>query len=154
MIAIGQKAVPFTLPDSSGNPVSLESFLGKNVVVYFYPKDNTPGCTAEACAFRDVYDIILSMGAAVIGVSPDSSESHAKFRQRHNLPFFLLSDADHAVAEAYGAWGEKHNYGKTYMGIIRSTFIVDKAGSIAAVFPKVSPEKHADEVLNALERLK
>jgi thioredoxin-dependent peroxiredoxin len=151
LIIEGQKAPGFTLPDDEEKKVSLSDYLGKKTVVYFYPKDNTPGCTKEACSFRDAFDEFLEAGAVVLGISPDSAASHAGFRKRHGLPFHLLSDRDHKVAEAYGAWGEKKLYGKTVTGIIRSTFIVDEMGMVSKVFPKVKPEGHAGEVLKALQ---
>jgi peroxiredoxin Q/BCP len=152
MIAEGHLAPDFSLPDDEGNAVSLSDFRGKKTIVYFYPRDNTPGCTKEACSFRDAFDEFMEAGAAVLGISPDSAASHAGFRKRYGLPFHLLSDRDHKVAEAYGAWGEKKLYGKTSMGIIRSTFIVDENGMVVKVFPKVKPEGHAGEVLKALHR--
>lgn len=153
MLKVGDIAPDFGLKDAEGNMITLSDFKGKKVVLYFYPKDNTPGCTKEACSFRDVYDDILAAGAVVMGVSPDSTASHQKFRNKQNLPFYLLSDEDHKVAESFGAWGEKKMYGKTYMGIIRSTFIIDEAGKIIKVFPKVKPEDHGAEILNALKQL-
>jgi len=143
-------APDFTLPSDRGEEVTLSSFRGKKVVVYFYPKDDTPGCTKEACSFRDDYDLFLERGAIVIGISPDAPSSHERFRAKHGLPFYLLSDADHSVAERYGAWGEKTRDGKTTVGILRSTFIVGEDGRIVKVFPKVSPEGHAQEVLKHL----
>lgn len=150
MLKQGDKAIEFSLKSYDGKNVSLSDFRGKKIVLYFYPKDNTPGCTKEACGFRDVYDYILEAGAVVIGISPDSQASHEKFINKFNLPFYLLSDEDHKIAEAYGAWGEKKSYGKTYMGIIRSTFIINENLEIEKVFPKVSPEHHAEEILNLL----
>lgn len=150
MLKQGDIAPDFLIKDSNGKEVSLSEFRGKKVVLYFYPKDNTPGCTKEACSFRDVYDLILAEGAVVLGISADGEASHQRFRERYGLPFYLLSDIGHSVAEAYGAWGEKKLYGKTYMGIIRSTFIIDERANIIKVFPKVKPEKHGEEVLNAL----
>ena len=150
MLKEKDKAIDFNLTDAEGNKVSLKSFEGKKVVLYFYPKDNTPGCTKEACSFRDIYDDILDTGAVVIGISPDNEASHQKFKSNFGLPFFLLSDPGHTVAEAYGAWGEKKMYGKSYMGIIRSTFIIDEKGIVIKVFPKVSPEGHGNEVLRYL----
>ncbi len=150
MIKPGDIAENFTLKTVGNKDVSLYDFKGKKIVLYFYPKDDTPGCTTEACGFRDVYDYILGEGAVVIGVSPDKEDSHEKFSRKYGLPFFLLSDPDHEVSEKYGVWGEKKSYGKTYMGIIRSTFIINEDMSIARVFHKVSPEGHAEEVLDAL----
>ena len=150
MLESGIKAPDFNLPDADGKNVKLSDFLGKKVVVYFYPKDDTPGCTKEACSFRDAYDQILEKGAVVIGISPDKAAAHVKFRKKYSLPFLLLSDENHQVAEAYGAWGEKKMYGKSYLGIIRSTFIVDEKGMLVKVFPKVSPEGHAEEILPLL----
>lgn len=150
MLKQGDKAIEFSLKSYDGKDISLSDFRGKKIVLYFYPKDNTPGCTKEACGFRDVYDYILAAGAVVIGISPDSQASHEKFINKFSLPFYLLSDEDHKIAEAYGAWGEKKSYGKTYMGIIRSTFIINENLVIEKVFPKVSPEHHAEEILNLL----
>jgi peroxiredoxin Q/BCP len=147
----GTIAPDFTLPADGGGEVSLSDYRGKKVVLYFYPKDNTPGCTTEACNFRDDYSQIITAGAAVLGVSPDSVKSHDKFKLKFNLPFALLSDPDHRVAEMYGAWGEKKMRGKTYMGIIRSTFIIDEEGRIIKVFPKVKVKTHSQEVLAVLE---
>lgn len=150
MLKQGDIAADFLLNDSDGNAVRLSQFKGKKVVIYFYPKDNTPGCTKEACSFRDVYDQILAEGAVVLGISKDDEATHQKFRKRNGLPFYLLSDVEHKVAEAYGVWGEKKLYGKAYMGMIRSTFIIDEQGRIIKVFPKVKPENHGQEVLDAL----
>lgn len=150
MLHEGDQAPDFTLPSDRGEPVTLSSFRGQRVVVYFYPKDETPGCTKEACSFRDAYDDFLAKGAVVIGISPDDPTSHERFRTRHGLPFYLLSDVDHSVAEAYGAWGEKTRFGKTSVGILRSTFVVDEKGRVLRVFPRVSPEGHATEVLQYL----
>ncbi len=151
MLDKGKKAIGFKLNNHEGKPVNLADFHGKKVVLYFYPKDNTSGCTIEAEGFRDVYDEILEKGAVVLGVSPDAQKSHEDFRSKYNLPFHLLSDEDHKVSEAYGAWGEKKMYGKSYMGILRSTFIIDGSGTITHVFPKVSPKDHAREILEALD---
>jgi peroxiredoxin Q/BCP len=140
-------APDITLTSDRGEAVTLSSFRGKRVVVYFYPKDDTPGCTKEACSFRDAYDLFLEKGAVVIGISPDAPTSHERFRAKYGLPFYLLSDPDHAVAEQYGAWGEKTSYGTKTVGIIRSTVVVGEDGRIVKVFPKVSPEGHAQEVL-------
>jgi peroxiredoxin Q/BCP len=150
MLAEGTVAPDFTLAADGGGEVSLSDYRGKKVVLYFYPKDNTSGCTTEACNFRDDYSEILAAGAAVIGVSPDSVKSHDNFKSKYTLPFVLLSDPEHEVAEAYGAWGEKKMYGRTYMGIIRSTYIIDEEGFIVKVFPKVRPKNHSQEVLAEL----
>lgn len=151
MLKVNDKAIDFNLNDAEGNEVSLSSFKGKKIVLYFYPKDNTPGCTIEAKGFKDVYDEILDKGAVVVGVSPDGQASHCRFRDKFELPFHLVSDPEHTLAEAYGSWGEKSMYGKKYMGIIRSTFIINEDQTISHVFPKVSPKTHADEILKALE---
>jgi peroxiredoxin Q/BCP len=141
-------AVPdFTLKSDDGRMVSLSDFRGQKVVLYFYPKDDTPGCTKEACSFRDDYSDLAAAGAKVIGISPDTIQSPVKFQGKYELPFTLLSDPEHCVAEMFGAWGEKKNYGRTYMGIIRSTFVIDEEGKISKVFPKVKPENHSQQVL-------
>jgi peroxiredoxin Q/BCP len=150
---VGQPAPTFTLPSSEGGEVSLESLRGQPVVLYFYPKDDTPGCTRQACAIRDSWDAFRKAGAVVLGVSPNSVESHRRFRDKYGLPFPLLADEDHAVAEAYGAWGEKKNYGKTSFGIIRSGFVIDADGTLAAAKLKIDPDKHREWALAALERL-
>lgn len=150
MLQENDYAPDFVLPSDQGEEVSLSSFRGKKVVLYFYPKDDTPGCTKEACSFRDDYSQFLIKGAVVIGVSPDQPDSHQRFRVKFGLPFYLLSDPEHKVAEMYGAWGPKTMYGKTYEGIIRSTFVIDEQGKIIKVFPKVKPEGHAQEVLALL----
>lgn len=150
MLNIGDKAIDFSLPNVDGNIIKLSDFKGKKIVLYFYPKDNTPGCTKEACSFRDIYQEILDKGAVVIGISPDSVKSHQKFKEKHNLPFYLLADESHEVCQLYDAWGEKKMYGKTYMGVKRITYVIDEDFNIMAAFPKVSPEKHGDEVLELL----
>ena len=150
MLQEGNIAPDFTLPTDGGGVVTLSDFRGQRVVLYFYPKDDTPGCTTEACNFRDDYSEIIAAGAVVLGVSPDSVKSHDKFKLKYELPFPLLSDPEHQLAEAYGAWGEKTMYGRTYMGIIRSTFVIDEEGRIVKVFPKVKPKNHSQEVLAAL----
>jgi peroxiredoxin Q/BCP len=150
MLEEGTQAPDFTLPDENGTEVSLSQFRGKKVVIYFYPKDDTPGCTKEACNFRDNYDAILEKGAVVLGVSADSQKSHQKFKSKYELPFFLLSDPDKAMIQQYGAWGEKKMYGKTYEGVIRSTYVIDEDGKIAKVFPTVKPAEHGAEVLGVL----
>jgi peroxiredoxin Q/BCP len=146
----GDPAPPFDLESSTGGRISLASLKGKPVVLYFYPKDDTPGCTKEACAFRDMEAAYKATGAVVLGVSPDGLPSHRKFAEKYGLTFPLLSDPDHAVAEAYGVWGEKKNYGRTYMGITRATFVIDGDGDIHEVWPKVKVDGHADEVLASL----
>ena len=151
MLKAGDKAPEFKVLSDQGKEVTLSQFLGKkDVILYFYPKDNTSGCTKEACSFRDQMPQIENKKAVVLGVSPDSVKSHQGFIQKQNLNFTLLSDPDHKVAEAYGAWGEKSMYGKKYMGILRSTFIIGKDGIIKKVYEKVKPEGHAEEVLQAL----
>ncbi len=150
MIAVGKKAPAFSLPSSSGANVSLKDLKGKTVVLYFYPKDNTPGCTQEACDFRDNFARIQAAGALVFGVSADSIASHRKFQQKLELPFELLSDESHTMLEAYGAWKEKSMYGRTFMGIERSTVIIDANGVVVQVFPKVKVKGHVDEILAVL----
>ena len=150
MLQEGTIAPDFTVPTDGGGEVTLSDYRGKKVVLYFYPKDDTPGCTTEACNFRDDHSEILAAGAAVLGVSPDSVKSHDKFKLKFALPFALLSGPDHQVAELYGAWGEKKMFGRTYMGIIRSTFVIDEQGKIVKVFPKVRTKSHSQEVLAIL----
>ena len=153
MVGPGDKAAPFTLLADSGQKVKLSQWKGQPVILYFYPKDDTPGCTKEACAFRDAKSKLTRMGAVILGISPDSVESHGKFRDKFQLNFPLLSDPDHAVAESYGAWREKNLYGKKSMGIQRSTFLIDTHGKIAKVWKKVNVEGHDASVLEALESL-
>ncbi len=150
MLEVGSKAPDFSLEDSEGKEVSLSEYRGGTVVLYFYPRDNTPGCTKEACSFRDAWSLFLRKGAAVLGVSPDKTASHAGFKAKHSLPFRLLSDPDRKVLRAYGAWGEKKMYGKTVEGVIRSTYVISGDGIVKAVFPKVKPEGHAREILEVL----
>ena len=150
MPRVGDEAPGFTLPSDRGDDVSLGSLRGRPVVLYFYPKDDTSGCTTQACEFRDSWADVQARGAVVLGVSPDNIASHEKFRDKFSLPFPLLADEEHAVAEAYGAWGEKSMYGRKYQGILRTTFIIDPAGRITHVFEKVKPKGHAAEVLAAL----
>lgn len=150
----GNKAPSFSLPSTEGKRVSLKDLAGKNVVLYFYPKDDTPGCTREACQFRDSLPDLESANAVVLGVSPDSLGSHEKFQKKYKLPFTLLSDEDHSVAEKYGVWREKKNYGRTYMGIVRSTFIIDREGRLSKIFSNVKVDGHAEKVLEALQSLK
>ncbi len=147
----GTKAPDFTLKDGEGKDVTLSKLKGKKVVLYFYPRDDTPGCTTEACSFRDNLARVKKKGALVFGISKDDEKSHQKFAEKFQLNFPLLSDPEGKVIEKYGAWGEKSMYGKKFMGIIRSTFIVDEDGHIMKVFPKVSPQGHAEEVLQALD---
>ena len=144
------KAPDFTLPDKDGNLVSLSSFLGKRVVLYFYPRDNTPGCTRQACAFTGAYKGFLDKDVEVIGISKDSVASHQKFAEKYNLPFILLADTNLEVIKAYGVWQEKKNYGKVSMGVVRSTYIIDAEGNIEAVMPKVKPDTNAQEILEKL----
>ena len=147
MLEVGMKAPAFTLPDKDGNLVSLSDFAGKRVVLYFYPRDNTPGCTRQACAFAAAYEAFKALDAVVIGVSKDSAASHQKFAQKHELPFILLSDPELAAIQAYGVWQEKKNYGKVSMGVVRSTFVIDENGVIEKVMPKVKPDTNAEEIL-------
>ena len=153
MLAEGDTAPDFTLPDQSGRDVSLADLRGQAVVLYFYPRADTPGCTTQACGVRDHSADYERAGARVIGISPDPVEAVAKFDDKFSLSFTLLADADHAVADAYGTWAEKSMYGKKYMGTQRATFIIDPEGRIAKVFPKVSPKTHDEVVLNALAAL-
>ncbi len=147
MLEVGTKAPAFTLNDKYGKPVSLSDFLGKKVVLYFYPKDNTPGCTRQACAFAQHHSAFEEKNVVVIGVSKDSVASHLKFAEKHDLPFVLLSDPEHTVLEAYGVWQEKKLYGKVSMGVVRSTYLIDENGVIEKVMPKVKPDTNAEEIL-------
>lgn len=150
-LKVGQKAPPITLLNEEGNKVSLSDFKGKRVVLYFYPKDDTPGCTIEACAFRDGIGEIEETGAVVLGVSPDSVESHRKFSQKYELNFPLLSDTEKKAVQSYGVWKEKSLYGRKYMGVERTTFIIDEQGKISEIFPKVKVDGHLEEVLGELD---
>jgi peroxiredoxin Q/BCP len=150
MIEEGSPAPDFTLTADDGSTVRLSDLRGTPVVVYFYPKDDTPGCTAQACGIRDAWGEFESRGAVVLGVSPDDESSHLEFKEKYGLPFTLLADTGHEVAEDYGVWVEKTNYGKTYMGIERSTFVIDADGKVARVMRRVKPDTHAREVLDAL----
>ncbi|MFW6387854.1 MAG: thioredoxin-dependent thiol peroxidase, partial [bacterium] len=143
MIEEGQKAPEFSLEDQDGRVVRLADLKGNTVVLYFYPKDDTPGCTTEACSFRDAFADIKARGAFLFGISADTTESHTKFREKYDLPFPLLSDKDASVARSYGVWGKKKMFGKTYEGIQRSTFVIGPDGVVQKVFPKVKPEEHA-----------
>jgi len=149
-LTAGDKAPDFTAKDQNGNTVSLSDFKGKTVILYFYPKDDTPGCTAEACDFRDSYQSLLGKGFEVIGVSTDDEKSHKKFITKHNLPFPLIADTDHSVVEAYGVWAEKNMYGKKYMGTVRTTFIIDPDGNIKNVIDKVDTKASSQQVLDLL----
>ena len=153
-IEVGAKAPAFTLKNGEGKTVKLSDYKGKVVVLYFYPKDDTPGCTKEACGFRDSNTAITKAGAVVLGVSPDTPESHAKFTSKFKLNFPLLADKDHLVADKYGAWREKNMYGKKMMGIQRSTYLIGKDGKVAKVWQRVKPEEHAQQVLEAVKELK
>ena len=150
MLEIGMKAPNFTLKDKNGNDVSLSDFLGKRVVLYFYPKDNTPGCTRQACAFAGAYKQFEAKGIEVIGISKDSVASHVKFAEKYDLPFVLLSDPDRIAIEAYGVWQEKKMCGKVSMGVVRTTFIIDEDGNIEKVMPKVKPDTNAADILAEL----
>jgi len=150
MLNVGDRAPDFDLQDQTGKHHTLASLEGKQAVIYFYPKDDTPGCTVEACSFRDEYAALKRKDAVVLGVSPQGEASHQKFAQKYSLPFPLLCDTEHALAEAFGAWGEKENYGRKYMGILRSTFIIGADGKISHVWPKVKTKGHGAEVLAAL----
>ena len=151
MLETGTKAPDFTLNDKDGKVVSLSDFMGKKVVLYFYPKDNTPGCTRQACAFAAAYEDFKTLDAVVVGVSKDSEASHRKFAEKYGLPFILLSDPELKAIQAYGVWQEKKNYGKVSMGVVRSTFIIDEKGLIEKVMPKVKPDTNAAEILAYLK---
>jgi len=150
MLNVGDTAPDFSSIDEKGKPVSLKEYRGKTIVLYFYPKDNTTGCTAEACDFRDNFARIKKTGAVVLGVSPDSAKSHAGFKEKYDLPFTLVSDESKKIVEAYGVWQEKSMYGRKYMGVVRTTFIIDPKGKIAHIFPKVKVKGHVDEILAQL----
>jgi thioredoxin-dependent peroxiredoxin len=150
MVEEGQDAPDFELTSDSGKVIRLSQFRGKPVVLYFYPRDDTPGCTAQACGIRDSYDDFEERGAVVLGVSPDEETSHVKFKQKYGLPFTLLADPEHVVAEQYGVWGEKKYMGRTYMGVERSTFLIDENGRIARIMRRVKPDAHVEQVLAAL----
>lgn len=150
MLEVGTQAPAFTLPDQNGNLVSLSDFAGKKVVLYFYPKDNTPGCTRQACAFAQSYPEFQARNVVVIGVSKDSVVSHLKFAQKYELPFILLSDPELRAIQAYGVWQEKKLYGKVSMGVVRSTYLIDEQGVIIKVMPKVKPDSNAQEILGFL----
>lgn len=147
---VGTLAPDFTLPDKDGNPVTLSSFRGRKVVVYFYPRDNTPGCTRQACAFAKAYDAFAQKNVVVIGISKDSVVSHQKFAQKYELPFILVSDPELQAIQGFGVWQEKKNYGKVSMGVVRSTFILNEEGVVEKVFPKAKPDTNAAEILEYL----
>lgn len=151
MLEVGKKAPDFALPDQDGNKVSLKDFAGKKVVLYFYPKDNTSGCTKEACNFRDDFPKFKKSSAVILGISPDSVNSHKKFAEKYNLPFILLSDEDKKVLEKYNVWKEKSMYGRRYMGVERTTYIIDENGKIKKIFNKVKVDGHNQEVMDALK---
>lgn len=151
MLEVGMKAPDFTLPDKDGNMVSLSDFRGQKVVLYFYPRDNTPGCTRQACAFAQNYGAFEERNVAVIGVSKDSVTSHVKFAEKHQLPFILISDPDLAAIQSYDVWKEKKSSGKVTMGVVRTTYIIDEEGIIEKVMPKVKPDTNANEILEYLE---
>jgi peroxiredoxin Q/BCP len=151
MLKEGSNAPAFTTTDTDGNTVKLKDLRGKKVVLYFYPKDDTPGCTKEACSFRDAFSDFKKKGITILGVSPDKQSAHQKFTEKYKLPFTLLSDTDHAIAEAYESWGEKKFMGRTYLGVLRNTFLIDEKGKIKKIFEKVKPEEHASEVLEAFQ---
>ena len=150
MVAEGQPAPDFELQSDTGETVRLSELRGTPVVLYFYPRDDTPGCTAQACGIRDAYGEFEQAGAVVLGVSPDSVKKHVKFKDKYDLPFTLLADPEHELAESYGVWGEKKYMGKTYWGVERSTFVIDEDGNVKRVMHKVKPDTHADEVLATL----
>ena len=152
LLNVGQKAPDFSLQDQTGKEISLSHFLGKKVVLYFYPKDNTPGCTRQACGFAAAYDAFREQDIAVIGISKDSVSSHVKFAEKYNLPFILLSDPERKAIEPFGVWQEKKMCGKTAMGVVRTTYIIDENGVISHVMPKVKPDTNAQDVLEALGR--
>jgi peroxiredoxin Q/BCP len=150
VVSEGEQAPDFTATTDAGERVSLADFGGRPVVLYFYPKDDTPGCTAQACGIRDAYGEFERAGAVVLGISPDSEAEHLKFKEKHDLPFTLLADPDHGIAERYGVWGEKQYKGRTYLGVSRTTFLIAADGTVAKVMPDVKPDTHADDVLAAL----
>lgn len=150
-LAAGLPAPDFSLDSTEGKKIALKDLRGKRVILYFYPKDDTPGCTREACDFRDAFADFKKKNTVILGVSPDNLDRHDKFKEKYNLPFPLLADPDHAVAEEYGVWKEKMNYGKKYMGIERTTFLIDDEGTIQHIFPRVKVDGHADALLGALE---
>lgn len=153
MLKENAKAPDFELQNENGDVTKLSDYLGETVILYFYPKDDTPGCTTEACNFRDDYSIYKELGVRIIGISPDSEKSHDRFKSKYELPFTLLSDKNHQVSESYGVWGKKKFMGKEYFGVKRTTFIIDKKGKIAKVFEGVKPATHSDDVLEVIKAL-
>lgn len=153
MVSVGKSAPAFSLDTDAGERLSLKDLKGRPVVLYFYPKDDTPGCTVEACEFRDAFPRFKGTKAVILGISPDSVKSHQKFKEKFDLPFTLLADEDHAIAEKYGVWQKKSMYGRTYMGIARTTFVIDKDGKVAKVFERVKPKGHAEAVEQAIDEL-
>lgn len=150
MLNAGQKSPSFVLKDAFGNKHSLDQYLGKKVILYFYPKDNTPGCTTQACSFRNAYDEFRKKGVVILGVSLDDEASHKKFIEKHQLPFTLLADVDAVVSKQYGVYTQKQMYGRKYLGIERTTFLIDEGGIIMEIYPKASPSKNVNEILNVL----
>jgi len=150
ILKVGAMAPPFTGKDQEGKTVSLQDFRGKKVILYFYPKDDTPGCTAEACNLRDNYDGLIKRGFAILGVSPDDEKSHIKFRTKYNLPFSLIADPGASIIKEYGAWGEKNMYGKKYDGVLRTTFVIDESGHILRIISKVNTGDHTQQILEEL----
>jgi peroxiredoxin Q/BCP len=146
----GAKAPAFSVKDSEGNQVSLDDFKGKKLVLYFYPQDNTPTCTVQACNLRDNFSLLTKRGFSIVGVSPDEESSHKKFAAKYSLPFVLIADPEHEIIEKYGVWGEKQMYGKKYMGLLRTTFVIDEAGLIEKIFRKPKSKEHAQEILAAM----
>lgn len=153
MITENMKAPDFKLKDQVGVWKSLADYSGKPLVLYFYPRDDTPGCTTEACSFRDDYSVYQELGAEIVGISADDEESHTKFTTKYELPFTLLADIDHTVCEAYGVWGKKQNFGKEYFGIKRTTFLIDRDGMVSKVFKNVKPASHSEQVISAVKQL-
>ncbi len=150
LLIVGAEVPDVEVPDQDGQPVNLKNFKGEKLIVFFYPKDNSPSCTKEACSLRDHHDTFTEHGYKVFGVSPDSQKAHQNFINKQNLPYSLLSDPEHELTKAFGAWGEKKMYGKTYMGLLRSTFVVDEEGMISHVVPKVKTKEHAEQLLEML----
>jgi peroxiredoxin Q/BCP len=151
-LEVGQEAPSFIGVDQNGNKVSLSDFKGKKVVLYFYPEDDTPGCTAQACNLRDNYALLKQNGFEILGVSPDDTESHQKFESKYNLPFTLLADPEHEIINKYGVWGEKNLYGNKFMGILRTTFVIDEAGKIRKIFKRPKTQEHAEEIIGSLDK--